>query len=101
MRLDGFRRPRLIKYDNNKGLNLSVEEYEVIRDFDPTKRQFLIKRQDEQVICTLDLRSLGNHNLRILSIGSKDIEIIDSIFQQDIPLEAKIKQLQTYYKEEA
>lgn len=84
--------------DYVKGLNLTQEEYEIIRDFQPVKRQFLVKRQDEKVIATLDLSTLGKENLMILSTGSAYIDTIEKIFSQDIDLDSKISQLKEVYK---
>ena len=58
---------------------MSYDEYMIIKSFKPSKRQFLIKRQDEKVICTLDLSSLGSENLKILSTGTAHIDIMRNI----------------------
>lgn len=85
--------------DYVKGLNLTQEEYEIIRDFQPVKRQFLVKRQDEKVIATLDLSTLGKENLMILSTGSAYIDTIENIFaQENKDLNTKIKELKEVYK---
>ena len=85
--------------DYVKGLNLSKEEYEIIKAFIPTNRQFLVKRQDEKVIATLDLSSVGKENLMILSTGASYIDTIDKIFsQEDKTLHEKIKELKDVYK---
>ena len=85
--------------DYVNGLNLSQEEYEIIRDFQPVKRQFLVKRQDEKVICTLDLSSLGKENLMILSTGAAYIDTIETIFNdENKSLDEKIKALKAIYK---
>ena len=85
--------------DYVKGLNLSKEEYEIIKAFIPTNRQFLVKRQDEKVIATLDLSSVGKENLMILSTGASYIDTIDKIFsQKDKTLHEKIKELKDVYK---
>lgn len=81
------------------GLNLSADEYQIIKDFQPVKRQFLIKRQDESVIATLDLSTLGKENLMILSTGASYIDTIEKIFNnQEMSLEAKITTLKEVYK---
>lgn len=85
--------------DYINGLNLSEDEYQIIRDFQPVKRQFLIKRQDESVIATLDLSTLGKENLMILSTGASYIDTIENIFSnKDISLESKITTLKEIYK---
>lgn len=85
--------------DYINGLNLSEDEYQIIRDFQPVKRQFLIKRQDESVIATLDLSTLGKENLMILSTGTSYIDTIESIFNdQETSLETKITTLKEVYK---
>lgn len=85
--------------DYINGLNLSEDEYQIIRDFQPVKRQFLIKRQDESVIATLDLSTLGKENLMILSTGASYIDTIENIFSnKDMSLESKITTLKEVYK---
>lgn len=91
--------PTANEKDYVDGLNLSVEEYEIIRGFNPQTRQFLVKRQDEKVICTLDLSSLGTANLKILSTGSSAIDTIEKIFEQgDKSLDEKIIELKSFYE---
>lgn len=80
------------------GFNLTNEEYEFIKNTNPITRQFLVKRQDEKAICTLDLSSLGKENLKILSTSSEHIENIEKIFNQDKTHEVKVNELQKYYK---
>lgn len=81
------------------GIGLSYDEYMIIKGFKPSKRQFLIKRQDEKVICTLDLSSLGNENLKILSTGIAHIDIIEKIFSQENKnLDEKVAELKEFYK---
>ncbi|RDU62116.1 type IV secretion system protein VirB4 [Helicobacter didelphidarum] len=90
--------PKAQEKDYMQGLNLSREEYEIIRDFDPASRQFLVKRQDEKVICTLDLSSLGATNLKILSTGTQDIDVVEKIFAQEHKsLEQKVSELKLEY----
>ncbi|OCR84643.1 type IV secretion system protein VirB4, partial [Campylobacter fetus] len=74
--------PKAKKEDYVDGLNLTETEYEIIKNFDPASRQFLVKRQEEKVICTLDLASLGRENLKILSTSTDDIETVERIFAQ-------------------
>lgn len=63
------------------------------------KRQFLIKRQDEKVICTLDLSPLGNENLKILSTETAYIDVIEKIFsQENKSLDEKVLELKEIYK---
>lgn len=90
----------LAKYDDYvTGLSLSAEEYEIIKAFNPTNRQLLVKRQDESVIAQLDLSNLGKENLMILSTGASYIDTIDKIFSQsDKTLHQKIKELKNVYK---
>ena len=58
-----------------------------------------MKRQDEKVICTLDLSSLGKENLMILSTGAAYIDTIESIFNdKNKTLDEKINALKEIYK---
>ena len=83
------------------GVGLSYDEYMIIKGFDPAKRQFLVKRQDEKAICTLDLSSLGNENLKILSTGTTYIDTIEKIFaQEDKSLDEKVAELKEFYRNE-
>ena len=90
--------PLAQREDYIDGLNLSEEEFEIIKDFVPSKRQFLVKRQDEKVIATLDLSSLGKENLMILSTGASYVDTLDKIFAKNISLDEKIKELKEVYK---
>ncbi|EGS0795737.1 type IV secretion system protein VirB4, partial [Campylobacter coli] len=91
----------LAKEDEYLKLGLSKDEFLIVKNFAPHKRQFLVKRQDEAVVCSLDLSSLGKENLKILSTGTSYIEKIESIFnQENKTLEEKINELKTFYKEE-
>lgn len=81
------------------GIGLSYDEFMIIKGFNPAKRQFLIKRQDEKVICTLDLSSLGSENLKILSTGTSYIDTIEKIFsQENKSLDEKVKELKEFYR---
>ncbi|EAI5630881.1 type IV secretion system protein VirB4, partial [Campylobacter lari] len=91
----------LAKEDEYLRLGLSKDEFLIVKNFAPHKRQFLVKRQDEAVVCSLDLSSLGKENLKILSTGTSYIEKIENIFnQENKTLEEKINELKTFYKEE-
>lgn len=92
--------PQAQEEDYVKGLNLTIEEYEIIKSFNPANRQFLVKRQDEKTIATLDLSSLGKENLMILSTGTKHIDTIEKIFsQENKTLNQKVKELKDVYKD--
>lgn len=91
--------PQAQEEDYTKGLNLSFDEYQIIKDFQPAKRELLVKRQDESVIAKLDLSSLGKENLMVLSTGSSYIDTIEKIFSQsDKTLEEKTKELKQFYQ---
>ncbi|AHE95196.1 hypothetical protein CFVI97532_09755 [Campylobacter fetus subsp. venerealis cfvi97/532] len=93
--------PKAQEEDYVKGLNLTQTEYLTIKDFQPSDRQFLIKRQEEKVICTLDLSSLGVENLKILSTGASYIDTIEKIFaQENKTLDEKINELKEFYRSE-
>lgn len=91
--------PKAKEEEYVNGIGLSYDEYMIIKGFKPSKRQFLIKRQDEKVICTLDLSSLGNENLKILSTGTAHIDTIEKIFSQESKnLDEKVAELKEFYK---
>ncbi|EGL9917402.1 type IV secretion system protein VirB4, partial [Campylobacter coli] len=91
--------PKAKEEEYVKGVGLSYDEYMIIKGFNVAKRQFLIKRQDEKVICTLDLSSLGNENLKILSTGTAHIDTIEKIFsQENKSLDEKVLELKEFYK---
>ncbi len=91
--------PKAKEEEYVNGIGLSYDEYMIIKSFKPSKRQFLIKRQDEKVICTLDLSSLGNENLKILSTGTAHIDTIEKIFsQENKSLDEKVLELKEFYK---
>ncbi len=91
--------PKAKEEEYVKGVGLSYDEYMIIKGFNPVKRQFLIKRQDEKVICTLDLSSLGSENLKILSTGTAHIDTIEKIFsQENKSLDEKVLELKEFYK---
>ncbi|EAJ5394108.1 type IV secretion system protein VirB4 [Campylobacter jejuni] len=91
--------PKAKEEEYVKGVGLSYDEYMIIKGFNPVKRQFLIKRQDEKVICTLDLSPLGNENLKILSTETAYIDVIEKIFsQENKSLDEKVLELKEIYK---
>ncbi|EPF8463804.1 VirB3 family type IV secretion system protein [Campylobacter coli] len=91
--------PKAKEEEYVNGIGLSYDEYMIIKGFNPAKRQFLIKRQDEKVICTLDLSSLGSENLKILSTGTAHIDTIEKIFsQENKSLDEKVLELKEFYK---
>ncbi len=90
--------PKAKEEEYVNGVGLSYDEYMIIKGFNPTKRQFLIKRQDEKVIATLDLSSLGSENLKILSTGTSYIDTIEKIFAQDKSLDEKVEELKEFYR---
>lgn len=91
--------PKATKEDYIDGFSLSEDEFLTIKNFIPATRQFFIKRSNERVICTLDLKSLGDENLKILSTGTTYIELVETIFSQtNKSLEEKVSELQSAYR---
>lgn len=87
--------PKAKEEDYIKGFNLTMDEYEIIKTFDPTKRNFLIKKGKEKTIVTLDLASLGDVNLKILSTSTSNIEMIENIFASNKSFIAKYNELKS------
>lgn len=93
--------PQAREEDYVGGLNLSLDEYEIIKNFQPENRNLLVKRQDESVIANFNLSSLGKENLMILSTGTAFIDTIEKIFKQENKgLDEKIAELKEFYKEQ-
>ena len=93
--------PQAREEDYVGGLNLSFDEYEIIKNFQPENRNLLVKRQDESVIANFNLSSLGKENLMILSTGTAFIDTIETIFKQENKsLDEKIAELKKFYKEQ-
>lgn len=69
------------------GFKVTPEEFEIIRNIDPTSRQFLIKKSSLiagdgkafSALVTLDLKGLGIYT-KILSASTDNIDIFESIF---------------------
>ncbi len=86
--------------DYTKGLNCTEKEFNIITNFNPASYQFLIKKSDESVIASLDLSTLGNENIKILSTGEVYVNDIERIFnQKNKSLDEKVKELQEFYKD--
>lgn len=72
-------------------LNLSELEYERIKNFKPSRYEFFIKKAEEKAIAKLDLKSLGEKNLKILSTSKINVELLEAIFNDpNLSLEDKI-----------
>lgn len=53
-----FPHPAADRNDYTEGFKLTEQEYEAVRDTDPRTRLFLVKQQNESVLCRLDLSSM-------------------------------------------
>ncbi len=85
--------------DYIKGLSCTPEEFKTIKNFNPSEYPFLVKNSNESVIVNLDLSNLGKENISIISTTAGHIEKIKTIFEKiDIPLENKVEELRSYYK---
>ncbi len=87
--------PKAKEEDYIKGFNLTLDEYEIIKNFDPTMRNFLIKKGKEKTIVTLDLSSLDEVDLKILSTGTSYVETIQAVFTSNKSFSAKYNELRS------
>jgi len=95
-----FANPKAVEDDYIKGLTCSESEYLKVKRFDKTDYNFLIKRDEESIVASLDLSNMDDFFIKALSTDKTDVETIQGIFTQDISLEKKVLQLKQYYKED-
>lgn len=87
--------------DYVQGLGCTTKEFKKIKEFNPDAYQFLIKRGKENVIASLDLSSIGDENIKILSTGSAYVDDIKRIMNNDKKsLNERIENLKNFYKTE-
>ena len=87
--------------DYVQGLGCTTKEFKKIKEFNPDAYQFLIKRGKENVIASLDLTSIGDENIKILSTGSAYVDDIKRIMNDDKKsLNTRIEDLKNFYKME-
>ncbi len=85
--------------DYVKGLSCTPEEFETIKNFNPSQFPFMIKRNKETAIVNLDLSTLGKENISILSTNSDYVDKVNEIFvQENKTLNQKVQELRNYYK---
>lgn len=85
--------PKASEQDYIAGFKVTPEEYEIIKNLDPSSRQFLIKKTSLQgnskpfsAVVTLDLKSLGLYT-KILSTSADNLAIFHSIFKEGMQTE--------------
>lgn len=85
--------------DYVKGLNCTKEEFEIIRNLNPSDYKCLVKKNNESVIVNLDLSSIGNEDLKILSTGLPYVPRVEQIFKnEENTLDEKVEELRLMYK---
>ena len=94
-----FANPKAVADDYIKGLTCSEAEYLKVKKFDKTDYNFLIKRDNESIVTSLNLGNMDNFFIKALSTDETDVQIIKDIFKQDIEISEKVEQLKQYYKE--
>lgn len=74
--------------DYVNGFKVTPEEFDIIKNIDPTSRQFLIKKSSLKkggtsfsALVTLDLSGLGGYT-KILSASTDNIDVFESIFKE-------------------
>jgi len=90
---------KIYRYDYFvKKLKFTEKEYELLQTLKKSDREFLIKKtsidtgKPESIICRLDLTCLGE-NLRILSIGSAERALADTLIEETKDAKIWIKKL--------
>jgi len=94
-----FANPRAVAEDYIKGLTCSESEYLRVKQFDKTEYKFLIKRDEESIVASLNLGNMDKFFIKALSTDETDVKIIKDIFSKDIEIDEKVSQLKQYYKE--
>lgn len=81
------------------GFGFTQEEYKIVKDFEPSKYEFLVKKGKDNVICKMDLSAIGKENLKILSTDKDYVEVVQDIFdQENKTTEQKVDELRKFYK---
>jgi len=94
-----FSNSRALEDEYVKGLNCTEEEYQTIKEIDPSTYQFLVKKHDERVIATLDLSSVASEYINILSTSKAYVDSIEDIFSDpNKSYEEKLEKLKSLYK---
>jgi len=94
-----FSNSRALETEYVKGLNCTPEEYQTIKEIDPSTYQFLIKKYEERVMATLDLSSVAPEYINILSTSKAYVDSIEEIFSdQHKSYEEKLEELKSLYK---
>jgi len=94
-----FSNSRALEHEYVKGLNCTQEEYEMIKEIDPSTYQFLIKKYDERVMATLDLSSVAPEYINILSTSKAYVDSIEDIFSDSTKsYKDKLEELKSLYK---
>jgi type IV secretion system protein VirB4 len=71
--------PKAREEDYVQGFNLTREQFERVKNLSATSRTFLVKKSDEATFVKLDLSSLGDKNLKILSTTKDNWDLIDEL----------------------
>ena len=95
-----FANPKAIEDDYIKGLTCSESEYLRVKGFNKTDYNFLIKRDEESIVATLDFSNMNSFFIKTLSTDKTDVERVQAIFKQDITFKEKVLELKKYYKED-
>ena len=94
-----FANSRALEHEYVKGLNCTKEEYQTIKNIDPSTYQFMIKKYDERVMAKLDLSSVDDEIIRILSTSKAYVDSIEDIFNDSSKTyREKLDELKSLYK---
>ena len=94
-----FANSRALEHEYVKGLNCTEEEYQAIKNIDPSTYQFMIKKYDERVMAMLDLSSVDDEIIRILSTSKAYVDSIEDIFNDSSKsYQEKLNKLKSLYK---
>lgn len=92
--------PQAKQIDYVEKLNMSIEEYEFVKNVNPNLYRFMVKKNTGQKsIVSLDLSSIGKVNLAILSTGSTFVDEVENITNDKTKsYDEKLENLKNLYR---
>jgi len=94
-----FSNPQATYDDYVNGLNCTKEEYEMIKNIDPSTYQFMVKKASEKLMVSLDLSSIGSEMINILSTNKAYVDRVEDIFNDTTKsLDEQTEELKNIYR---